>query len=112
MAREDKESTHEEIGSSAESFTGTVNTGGGATYFGTRILPYPDSSTVSELQLRIRTPVVSGFSYGSEMHVCTLTHSGLLHASGLSAVSWLTAWVDLEIQVRAYLSTTAVLRAY
>ena len=61
MAREDKESTHEEIGSSAESFTGTVNTGGGATYFGTRILPYPDPSTVSELRLCIRTPVVSGF---------------------------------------------------
>ena len=75
------------------------------------LLRYSDT-TVSELQLRIRTPVVSGFSYGSEMHVCTLTHSGLLHASGLSAVSWLTAWVDLEIQVRAYLSTIAVLRAY
>ena len=106
MAREDKESTHEEIGSSAESFTGTVNTGGGATYFGTRILPYPDSSTVSGLQS------YPDSSYGSEMHVCTLTHSGLLHASGLSAVSWLTACLDLDLQVRAYLSTTAVLRAY
>ena len=62
---------------------------------------------------RIRTPVTyPDSSYGSEMHVCTLTHSGLLHASGLSAVSWLTAWLDLELQVRAYVSTTAVLRAY
>ena len=40
------------------------------------------------------------------MCVYTDTHSGLMHASGLSAVSWLTAWLDLELQVRAYLSTS------